>query len=203
MGSIVKKSLSIIVLCLFFGACSVLDNGFVNHNGQYVPKHPKFKLKNKQGNVIDGIDTLAIYKRAEVYYEGKLIFPKRNFSKNERYSFIFEMNQVNAFFKFYNKGRCLMLHIPVKDSLGAYRTLKESDLDPNNEHCSKDYYYSADGKNIQIERFVYGEGKGYYTISNYILNESKDTLTLEHEYLKTIYKKEAIPLNWKRYKVDW
>ncbi len=201
---IAKKNLVIIVLCLFFGACSVLENGYTNKYGQYIPKNPNFKLKNKQGNVIDGIDTLAIYRMVEMYdYRGVLIYPKSNFSSEERYSFIYSLNQVNIYVKFYNNGRCLKFSMLIKDAFGMQNKLKEEDLNPNNQYYSKSYYYSPDGKHIQIESFVYGAGNGHYVISNYIFNESKDTLTKQNKYFKMVYKKESIPLNWNKYKVDW
>lgn len=69
-----KKNVVIMVLCLFFGACSLFKKGLINHNGQYVPKNPNFKLKNKQGNMIGGIDTLTIYKMVEMYNRAPIAF---------------------------------------------------------------------------------------------------------------------------------
>lgn len=203
METVIKKNVVIIVLCLFFGACSVLEKGLINHNGQYVTKNPNFKLKNKQGNMIGSIDTLAIYKMVEMYNNGNLIYPKNNLSTEERYSIVNEINQVNTYIKFYNNGRCLKFSIPIEDSFGMPNELKENDLSPNNQHYSKNYYYSSNGKNVQIESFVYGDGQGYYVTTNYIFSESKDTLIMQEKGIKIVYKKESIPLNWNEYKVDW
>ncbi|WP_196890509.1 hypothetical protein [Aureivirga marina] len=192
---IIFNFFTILVLCLFFGACTILDKGFINHNGQYVPKNPNFKLKNKQGNMVGDIDTLAIYKMVEMYNNGKLIYPLNN-SENE-------LNSVSNFIKFYNNGRCLIFSIPVKNAFGKPNKLKKSDLNPNNQHHSKSYYYSSNGKNVQIESFIYGDGQGYYVTTNYIFSESKDTLIMQEKYIKIVYKKESIPLNWSGYKKDW
>lgn len=205
MGAMRRNGVVVIILCLFFEACAVLESGFIDRNGQYVPKRPKYKLKGKQGNVIFDIDTSSIYKLIGMYDHGNLIFPKNNFSKDERYSIVYEINQVNRYLKFYNNGRCLEFSIPTKNNDNTPNFLKMSDLNPNSKRCnySKNYYYTSDGKNIQIENFVYGAGQGHYVILNYIFSASKDTLTMQGENIKMIYKKEAIPLKWNKYKIDW
>src|SRR5690606_19657667 len=114
-----------------------------------------------------------------------------------------DLNGIYNYIKFYKSGRCLIFTIPVKDAFGVPNSLKESDLNPNNKQYKKNYYYSSDGTNIQIESFVYGDGKGHYAILDYTLNPSGDTLTMQDKYLKIIYKKETIPLSWNRYKIDW
>lgn len=204
MGAIVIRNIVFIILISFtFVSCSVLQNGYTNEYGEYVPKIPRFKLKDKQGVFPELLDTTNIYRMVEMYDDGNLVYPKNNFSTEERYSFIFEMNQAIRYLKFYPNGRCLMFSIPIKDAFGMPNSLKETDLNPNNQHSSKNYYYSPNGKDIQMESFVYGDGQGHYFISHYTLDNSGDTLIMQDKYLKIIYKKETIPTNWNRYKIDW
>jgi len=203
MGEVTIRNIVFILMSFTIASCSVLQNGYTNEYGQYVPKKPRFKLKDKQGIFPAMLDTTNVYKMVEMYNNGKLVFPKSNFSSEERYSSTFEINQVNPYLKFYNNGRCLKFSIPVKDVFGMSNALKESELNPNSQFYSKNYYYSSNGTNIQIESFVYGDGKGYYVVLDYILNSSGDTLTMQDKYIKIIYKKEPIPLNWNRYEVDW
>lgn len=103
------------------------------------------------------------------------------------------------FFKFYSNGRYILFSVPIKDSLGNPNSIKNSDLDPKT--AEKGYYYSPDGINIQIESFVYGEGKGYYVIQNYILNENE--LIMQYEDFKRIYERVVIPSDWKKFNADW
>lgn len=203
MGAIVVRNIVFILLSFAFVSCNVLQNGYTNKYGQYVPKNPRFKLKDKQGVFPVMLDTISVYKMSEMYHSGKLVFPKSYFSSEERYSSTFEINQVNTYLNFYNNGRCLKFSIPVKDVFGIPNTLKESDLNPNNQFYSKNYYYSSNGTNIQIESFVYGDGQGHYVISDYTLDNSGDTLIMQDKYVKIIYKKETIPLSWNRYKIVW
>lgn len=203
MGSIVKNGLFILLVCLSIYSCSIFERGYTDHNGQYVPKRPNFKLKDKQGNITKNIDTNAVYKMVEMYNDGKLIYPKNNFTGDERYSWTYEINQVEVYIKFYSEGRCLSFSIPVIDPFGNPNKLKESDLNPNTIHYSKNYYYSSDGMNIQVESFFWNQGQGNYLIRNYVLDETRDILIDEDKYTKKIYKREPLPSDWNRYPVDW
>jgi hypothetical protein len=176
----------------------VLEKGYRNDNGQYVPKKPNFKLKDKPNNNIpSSLDTENIYRLYKMYYQDELEYPS---SKN-RYS---GLNKLLNYKKFYSNGRCLDVVIPAKDELENPNQLKESDLNSNNSYCSKEYYYSKDGKELYNESFVYGEGYGMYIVTSFVLNKTGDTLTLaDKKGSKTIYVKEILPANWKKYKADW
>ncbi len=187
-----------IFLSILISSCNVLEKGFRNDKGQYVPKKPNFKLKNKLNNNIPGnLDTENIYRLYKMYYQEELEYP----SSEDRYS---GLNKLISYKKFYPNGRCLDVAITAKDELGNPNQLKEFNLDPNNPYCSKEYYHSKDGKEVYNESFVYGEGYGRYLITSFILSKTGDTLTIaDKKGSKTIYVKEVLPENWKKYKVDW
>ena len=74
----------VIVAFMFFslGSCTLLEKGFTDHNQQYVPKKPKYQLKDKQGGLPTNVDTLAVYRMVEMYNNGELVYPLPN-SDNE------------------------------------------------------------------------------------------------------------------------
>jgi len=195
MGAI-RIVLLAIFLSIILSSCNVLEKGYRNDNGQYVPKNPNFKLKDKPNNVIpSNLDTENIYRLNQRYYQGK-IHPSPD-DKNS------SLNKLINYKKFYSNGRCLDVVIKAKDELGNTNQLNEFDLDPNNSYCSKEYYHSKDGKEVFNEIFVYGEGYGRYIIMSVFLNKAGDTLTIaDKKGSKTIYVKEILPLNWKKYNVD-
>lgn len=195
MGAIVMRNIIFILMSFIFVSCSVLQNGFDDHNGQYVPKRPHYKLKDKQGVFPVMLDTTSVYKMVEMYDDGVLIYPLSNANDG--------LNSIYNYIKFYKNGRCLRFSIQKFDEKGNPIELVEKDLNPNNQYYTKDYYHSSNGTNIQIERFVYGDGTGHYVISDHTLNTSGDTLIRQDKYIKIIYKKETIPLSWNRYKIDW
>ncbi len=180
------------------GINGLFEKGYRNDNGQYVPKNPNFKLKDKPNNHIpSNLDFVNIYRLYQRYYQGKLEYP----SLENRYS---GLNKILSYIKFYPNGRCLDIAILTKDELGNPNQLKEENLDPNNSYCSKEYYHSKDGKEVYKESFVYGEGYGMYSMTSFVLNKTGDTLTIaDKKGSKTIYVKEILPINWKEYKVDW
>jgi|BioPla2DNA2_1021312.scaffolds.fasta_scaffold19166_5 hypothetical protein len=189
MGAIVIRNIVFIILISFaFVSCSVLQNGYTNEYGQYVPKIPRFKLKDKQGVFPELLDTTCVYRMVEMYLNGQ----KEDLN----------LNKTNELYlKFYSKGRYIKFTVSVIDNFGNSNSINQNDLNP--EKAIKGYYYSPNGKDIQIESFVYGDGQGHYVISHYTLDNSGDTLIMQGKYLKIIYKKETIPTNWNRYKIDW
>jgi len=202
MGKIVIRNIVFILVSFVIVSCSLLQNGFTNEYGQYVPKHPRFKLKDKSGFTIpENLDTVNIYRLIERYDGGKLVYPKSDLTKEEYYSYIRELQEGVQYIKFYANGRCLSFTISAKDKFGNPNQIKETDLNPNNTISSKNYYYPYNSKNIQIETFAYGDGHGHYVISDYILDNTGNTLISEG-YFRSIYKKETIPLEWNKYKVD-
>lgn len=196
MGAI-KIVSAALILSIILSSCNVFEKGYRNDNGQYVPKNPNFKLKDKPNNVIpSNLDVENIYKHYQSYYQGK-IHP----SPDDKYS---RLNEITNYIKFYPNGRCLNITIKAKDELGNPNQLKEYNLDPNNTYCSKEYYHSKDGKEVHNESFVYGEGYGMYIITSFVLNKTGDTLTIaDKKGSKTIYVKEVLPESWKKYKVNW
>ena len=193
------------LLCFSVLSCGSFDKGFTNHNGQYVPKKPNFKLEDKPNNIIpSNLDTVNIYRLVELYDRGKLIYPKKNLTKEEQNSFLQELQMGVQYIKFYPKGRCLNISIKAKDELGNRNQLKEDNLNPNNAYCSKEYYHSNDGKEIYKESFIYGEGYGMYSTTSFVLNKSGNTITIDDKKgSKTIYVRETLPIDWQIYKADW
>jgi hypothetical protein len=186
MGTMIFIKPLVVLFAVLLGACSVLENGYMNQYGIYVPKHPKFKLKDKPGVQPKDLDTTNIYVLAEWYHDGQ----RKDLGNGNK-----------VFLKFHSNGRCFMSSFGTKDSLGNPISIGEADLDP--KMGLKSYYYSPDGQNLQIEEFVRGDGQGHYVVSNYMLSNMGDTLINADEYTKMVFQKMAIPINWHRYKADW
>jgi len=192
---IISRALVMALLLMMF-SCSLFKTGYIDGNQQYVPKTPRFKLKDKKNNIIPyNLDTTNIYKLYRTDYRGK-VHP----SIDDKYS---ELNKRKSYLKFYSNGRVLSFSTPFKGDFGDERLLEEGDLNPNNPYYSKEYYYSNDGKVIKIEDFVYGEGFGSYIIFDYYISSSGDTLTNFYKDTKEVYIREAIPKNWQKYSPDW
>lgn len=177
-------------------ACSLFEKGYDNQYGQYVPKHPRFKLKDKHGNTIpQNLDTINIYREFKRYYMGELVQPKGN----DYYA----SNNLVYYWKFYSNGRALGFSKFDPSNGDPTGNINDDDLNPNNANYSKSYYFSEDGKKIQIEEFAYAEGQGMYIILDYYLNTRGDTLTMIYKKSKTVYVREILGENIKTYSVDW
>lgn len=203
MGAIVFKVILLVQFLLLFGTCSLLESGYDDKYGQYVPKIQRFKLKDKKGIFPIGLDTVNVYKLEELYGYNGLIYPKTGLTDKENKSYLKELNMGNYYIKFYPNGRCLEFATLKLFDSQDYNSLRIEDLNPNNNRASKNYYYSSDGKNIQVENFVWGDGQGHYVISNYTLIDSGNTLKrIDNDY-RIIYKRVEIPSTWNKYNVDW
>jgi len=197
-----KKGFLIFIFTISIISCSIFEKGYDDKYNQYVPKHPNFKLKNKSNNIIPtNLDTINIYRLHYVYYDGLETYPNDSYSSPS--STPNELTKFNSYIKFYNRGKCLSFMKPLRDSLGSFYLINNLDLNPNSSYYSKNYYYSKDGKNIDIETFVYGLGYGRYLKFKYFLNETGDTLTQTYNNTVSIYVKEILPPDWKQYPADW
>ena len=204
---------------VLFTSCGIqvigdfFDMGYINEKNNYVPKRPRFSLKDKKNNIIPPqLDTVNVYILTNDtlrWRRGKLIVVK----------------DAECYLKFYPNGRCLYFYIMTEvHPLEIKRELLESDLNPNTEFNSefhypnynnynKRYYYSKDGKKIAIERFVQSyiidrldvEPKRPYQTDYCFLNATGDTLTIKNKYggIDYIYVRKEIPETWRKYKVDW
>jgi hypothetical protein len=186
------------VACLvFLSSCGILgfynDGGILNRGvrtsyGQYVPKKPNYKLKDRKNHVfIENLDTVNVY-RYRFYFEHQ-----------PQYEFI-------HYIKFYPAGRCLSFSISAKDEFGFDNRLRETDLFPEHHAARKGYYHSKDGKNVVVETFSEQCGTeafifGNYCWDRYSVSSSGDTLVRTSS--KRVYVKEIIPETWKKYPVDW
>lgn len=166
--------------------------GYTNEKNEYVPKRPNFTLKDKPKMVFPvKLDTINIYRLEKYYFRGK----EESLFQNKEMGILY--------IKFYPNGRCCSFMISRLDEFSLSNKLKPEDLNTNNGRNGKDYYYSEDGKTIQTESFVYGEGFGMYVKFNFFLNEDGDTLNEIDETTKYVYVKEIIPPTWEKYPVNW
>ncbi len=173
----VKVKFCTLVIILF--SCS---SGHNNQYGVYVPNKPKYTLKDKEVDKIPKeLDTINVYKCIGYYYDNNLI------------KFDFQIKNWNIYYKFCSKGRVF--------GFGTDK-LTEKNLDP--KFATQDYYIYNKKINIIIkESFVDVQGNTYIKIK-YILSKSGDTLFgLEKNIKESVYVKEIIPREWKRYKPDW
>ena len=186
---------TLFVVCLmFFSSCSflgfyrpggLLDLGYDNEYGQYVPKRPKYKLKDKKGHILlENLDTINIYCR---YYYSE-----------------YTHSDVIRIIKFYPEGRFLEIFIFEKN----FDKLKKDYLNPRDRRADMGYYYSKDGKKGLIEIFEGDNQPGLFLSYGYShrpfsLNSSGDTLSVYINGKYVTYIKEIIPETWEKYPVDW
>lgn len=178
------------IICFILVSCALLENGYTDEHGHYVPKKPSFTLKDKQSTPSSRIDTINIYKMVEMYNDNILIYPLPDTEKNSKHLYK-ELNSSCQYIKFHANGRCLFFTIIPRNDLNTPYVLKAKDL--LSEKAKKAYYFSPDEENIQIEGFAYGENRGHYVISNYKIDASGENLIMEGKYIKIVYKKEKIP----------
>jgi hypothetical protein len=176
--------------CAALGLDAFFDSGYYNKYGQYVPKRPKFRLKNKKNNVIpNNLDTVNAYCS---YFEFE--YPTRNK--------IGSITKGKTYYKFYPNGRCLQFNVFESERLLKKNALSEKSFDPNDGGVDKRYYFSKDGINIKIEHF-WKDGYGRYDIEHFYLSQNGDTLVDKSNSLTRRYIRQEIPKHWKKYKVDW
>ena len=178
--------------CAALGLDSFFDSGYYNKYGQYVPKRPRFKLKNKKNNVIpNNLDTINTYRS---YFEFE--YPTQDKTAN--------IIKGKEYYKFYPNGRCLRFSVHESDRPYPYKkdVLSEKSFDPHDGGVDKRYYFSKDGINIRIEHF-WRDGCGRYDIEKFYLSQNGDTLVDKTNSLTGRYIRQEIPKHWKKYKVDW
>lgn len=182
MGTVRKTNNSIFIFFIFLVSCSLLEKGYTNQYGQYVPKSPRYRLKGRQGTFPDGLDTVNVYKLVYFSTDGH----------TQR-----ELNY-DAYLVFFPKGRVGKIVVPAGDSLNVFH------LNPNNRRFEKCYWRSPDGKTVQIESFVIADGFGMYIILDYNLVDLGSTLTIRDRTYIEVFRKKLVPNGWrKRYPVDW
>lgn len=194
MGSIKIKHLLLFLIFTNLTSCKLLDNGFFDENNQYVPKNPKYELKNNFNKGSITIDTASVYKLIKAYEDDALIYP---IFINKK-SFLKTFNESNYYIKFYGNGRCLRFSKLRSDININGSELNNTDLDPDQNFYIKNYY-SYEGYNLLIENFYRGDGKGYYNITEYKISKDGDTIKSNDK----VYIKQDIPQDWNKYKVNW
>jgi len=206
MGSI-KYFLFLIFSTALLSSCSLLgvehifEKGYTNEHGQYVPKRDRFQFKQYDGGTIpENLDTVNVYRLETMYFDQVKMYPlEQEEIQNNAWG---ELNRQQMFMRFYPGGRVLLFSIPLKKPDGSINSLTVKDLNPNSPNYSK-AYYRADGHNIEVEDFVYGEGYGRYIISDFTLSSTGDTLRRKSDRLTEVYVRHSLPEEWKSYNVDW
>ena len=101
------------------------------------------------------------------------------------------------YIKFYSNGRY--------STFGTTNIgLKYRDLNPKNSNFTKGYYYSKGGNSLRVEEFVYGESLGDYIRWKYVISSEGDTIKrISKNKVRSIYVRELLPKDWKKYPVDW
>lgn len=197
------KIFSAILLIVITNSCAEL--GYTNQYGKYVPKKPAFKLKDKTFLFPTPLDTVNIYKKVYDEYMGKPEFSL----KDSIWGSYYPEYRLLYYMKFYSKGRVTFFSKRTKFGSQMNDQLGESDLNPN--YMNKGYYY-YNGKKIATEHFVYGQGYGMYITLDYYLSNSGDSLIhyegfryVNHFDIrgKSIYIREKLPADWKKYPIDW
>lgn len=189
--------------CGILGLDLWLNGARFNEYRQVVPRKPKFKLKNKPNLIFPkNLDTINIYCLHQKYSNGLIAYQLNNGVPecNDEHK-RFTKCDIKSYLKFFSNGRCLELHKHF-DSPFEIHTLKEEDLNPNKHNIDKEYYFSKDGRNIDIEWFFPNADYKPYHISTYKLSPDGDTLTLINGW-GSVYVREKIPENWRKYRVDW
>jgi hypothetical protein len=164
-------------------------------DGQYVPKKPNYKFKDKGNNIVpSNLDTVHVYREVATYSGGMLLNIRSDF----------------YLLKFYPNGRVLQTRNPRRElealQMSYQEVLYTKDMYVYAKHG---YYYSEDGEKIQTEEFVNTDDTwpvaGMYQINNYHLNATGDTLTMQNpksDFIM-IYVKEKLPRVLEDYPVTW
>ncbi len=190
------KIIILIFISALFFLTACFEKGYDNAYGIYVPKKPKFKLKDKIFMFPTNLDTNSIYVLEESYYDDKLTF---SFKKDVWPEYSSSKNYVNAIV-FLSRGRCLSVNLPLVNQKIDFKSMKSDNFSPERNHKK---YYFFDGKKIQIESFVYGQGYGMYLIFDYFLVENGQTLTEKYEKSVSIYKRYPKPNDINFPDVSW
>lgn len=199
-----KKKYMIMFVLMFMVSCSFTKNWYINEYGYYVPKNPKYQLKDKQGVFPENLDTTNIYKTVKIFEDGELIYPIDDIKKEVGNLEVFQTNRLFMYQKFYSNGRILRFSISKYKKNNSNNELNEKDLNPSNSNSSIGYYYSPDGHKILVEIFVYNGFLGKYIISqNNFINKTGDTIITYIANRKYINVKQEIPRSWKKYEVHW
>ena len=178
--------------CLCFYSCSFLSNGKYDDYGRWVPKHPRYRLKDKKGFVFPKqLDTTNIYKLEAIYDSSYgLVYPNDTL-KWIGHGFMIEYNKRNYYLKFCGNRKLYRL-FKTKDGLGNEVALTQEDFAPKNVLYS--YYYCKNGKDVFIESFVHDDGwGGVYYKAKWELSKSGDTLTQTDFNTHEIYVKVNLP----------
>ncbi len=186
----------LIILLIALGSihsCRFLSSGYDNEYGQFVPKHPHYWLKDKKNHKTPkNLDTINIYKQHYTFDQNgmELSYPVEFYVNPEVL--------INLYYlKFYSNGRCASFGTTLKGV--DYR-----DLYPKNSNFTKGYYYSKGDMDICIERFTYGESLGDYIRWKYVVSSEGDTIKrISKNKVRSIYVRELLPKDWKKYPVDW
>src|SRR5436189_2998827 len=133
---VITKAGIILSISLFLSSCGILfTTGYDDENNQWVPKRPRFKLKDKPGNILPrGLDTINVYKLIKIYFDNQQEYPV--LTNNDKYNGK-PFDHGLRYTKFYSNGRCLEFALSSKDNSGNLNKLKNTDMNPNNPYYGK------------------------------------------------------------------
>lgn len=192
----------VLLICM---CCNPFSSGFYNANNQYVPKKPKFQLKDKPGLILpEFLDLENLYQLDQKIYRGTVIYPIDSNQENANFE---PLLNTAVYMKFLPDGRCYSFTVPQFDDIGNPIILSKSDIYANNPHVSKQYYFSSDGRVVEIESFVKAEGQGKYIVKKAeFLNTSSQLKISYYDSDKTsfdLYSIVKIPSHWNDQDLDW
>lgn len=189
----IRFFVSFLILFIF---TSCISTGYDNNFGVYVPKRPRYELKNMKFELDSKLDLENIYFNVSFKdSQDKNLVVKNREEWTEEYA----RKLWIVYYKFYANGRVSSFSFDPVDKKGKIRSLTNNDLDPN--YHSKDYYITQ-GDKIVIERFVYGTGYGTYVKKKYNLKINGD-FEYKDQYYSILYSKEKLPSSFIKYEIDW
>lgn len=191
---------------LLYSCSSILKLWYKDRDSVERPKKPRYKLAYKEDfKPPKQLDTLQVYSLAYEAndYDG-IVFPRYDYADSIRKSNIKDKQCTILSIKFYPDSRCLLFNTPNNE----YPRVYECYMNRNGleiVYSGKDYYYSKDGKIIEIESYIYGDGIFSYYKFNYELTESGDTLIYRGKDYNAIrvYVRSPLPNGFKEPLDSW
>lgn len=164
---------------LLLSSCNLFERGYVDKNGQYVPKNPKFELKDVFSGEIPGLtDSNIVFVLDKHIYNGKADQSLTTIQTKQM--------DIRFYIKFYQNGRCIMFSLNADELTDESEVNLITKLDVNKPNCEKGYY-TFSGNTVTTESFVYGEGNGQYIKLKYEIVDGGSKLVLTSGKNASIY----------------
>lgn len=195
----------LLFLIVFFGCLSQYGTGHYNQYSQYVPKNPRYELKNKAGLVLPAeLDFEGIYKLTSCTYRGETSYPVTENMPYYKHDPCYNVSFYKYFFK---NGRVLSFSTPSFNTDGSEYKLKPSDISEKRAFVNKEYWYSSTNSGMmQIESFFSANGQGKYSISNVVIKKGKLIFPEKNDQFQDASIYTLIPLDKSLihdFQIDW